>query len=69
MKPQELYRYWVTDPGKKKLRLTRYALTPEEAEKRYPGAKPDLSSKEVRMVPETEAELHPPSLHSTIKRG
>lgn len=69
MKPEVLYRYWVMDPIKKKPRLTRYVLTPEEAAKRYPGAKPDLASKEVRMVPETEEEMHPPSLHSTIKRS
>jgi hypothetical protein len=41
----DLYRWWVSD-SRGKLRLTGVLMTPDEALKRFPGAKPERSSQE-----------------------
>jgi hypothetical protein len=45
------------DIWRKKGGKSTYKLSIEEAAKRYPGATPILSTREVIHVPETEAEL------------
>jgi len=53
--PTELFRWWIIDARTGKRRLTRYAMTRADAERRLPGAEPDLSSREVRLLPEPGA--------------
>jgi hypothetical protein len=48
----EFYRWWIVDERTGKRRLTKLAMTREEAVERYPGAEPDLRSREVRNLPE-----------------
>lgn len=45
---------WLLPPDawNKKPRLSRWKMSRQEAEKRYPGAEPDLSTREVRDCPE-----------------
>ena len=67
MKQIEFYRWWIDGKPKGQDRtLTPYHMTRETALARYPGAEPDLSSLEVRTVPENTIEhLHA----STPARG
>lgn len=64
MKPTEFFRFWVPDdrrPGK--VRLTRYAMTREQAAVSFPGAQPDLGTREVRNLPEDADEAGRMLLH------
>lgn len=61
MKETEFYQWWVPDRWSGKLYLSRYRMTVQEAQRRFPGCKPDLSSREVRMLPETPEEATIPS--------
>lgn len=57
MKEAEFFRWWVPSPwGGPKLHLTRYRMTVQEAQQRFPGCKADPTSREVRMLPETPEE-------------
>jgi hypothetical protein len=53
--PTEFFRWWITDERTGKRRRTTYKLTRADAERQFPGAEPDLSSREVRDLPN---ELH-----------
>jgi hypothetical protein len=57
MKQVEFYN-WILPPDRlnKKPRKTRWKMTVEDAEKRHPGAVPDLTTREVRECPETPEE-------------
>jgi hypothetical protein len=57
MKQVEFYN-WILPPDRlnKKPRKTRRKITAEDAA-RYPGAVPDLTTREVRELPETPSEL------------
>ena len=55
--PTEYFRWYIVDERTGKRRLTRYAMTRADAAERYPGAEPDLRTREVRDLPEP-GELH-----------
>lgn len=57
MKQVEFYN-WVLPPDawNKKPHLSRWKMSREEAEKRYPGATPDERTREVRDCPEDNGE-------------
>ena len=62
--PTEFYRWWIVDERTGKRRLTRFAMTREEAGERYPDAEPDLGTREVRNVPgpgELQGNWKPPA--------
>jgi hypothetical protein len=52
--PQVEFFRWLLPPDKwnKRPHLSRWKMSREEAEKRYPGATPDLMSREVGELPE-----------------
>lgn len=65
MQTVEYFRWWVSSPGCKRPYLTSFVMSAEEAQ-RYPGARPEPSTRIVRQVPETEeerlaAQFHYPS--------
>lgn len=51
--PTEFFRWYVTDERTGKQRLTGYAMSREQAAERFPGARPDLRTREVRHLPGT----------------
>jgi hypothetical protein len=53
----EFFKFGIVDERTGKRRLTRYAMTRADAAERYPGAEPDLRTREVRDLPEP-GELH-----------
>ena len=53
--PNEFFRWWIIDQRTGKRRRTTFKLTRAEAEHRYPGAEPDLQTREIRNVP---SEIH-----------
>lgn len=55
MRQVEYFRWWVTAPGRPRPYLTRFPMTAADAA-RYPGARPELSTREVRELPETDEE-------------
>ena len=56
MRQVEFHRYWVTPPGRKISYLTDFVMDRETAEREYPGATPEASSRVVCEEPETEEE-------------
>jgi hypothetical protein len=50
--PTEFFRWWIIDERTGRRRLTTYAMTREQAAERYPGAEPDLRTREVRNLPD-----------------
>ena len=48
----EYFLWYIPDEHTGKLQLTKYKLTRADAERAFPGAVPDLSSREVRDLPE-----------------
>jgi hypothetical protein len=52
MRPVEFFRFYVVPLGGKKPSLTSYRMTLADAQARFPGCKPEPSSREVRMLPE-----------------
>lgn len=53
MKQVEFYRWWLPpDRMNAKPRLSTWKMSREDAEAGYPGATPDLTSREVRNCPE-----------------
>ena len=50
--PTEFFRWWIIDELTGKHRLTSYRLTRADAQRAFPGAEPDLQSREVRHVPD-----------------
>lgn len=57
MKSVEFYR-WILPPDAwhKKPHLSSWRMSRVEAERRYPGAEPDLSTREVRTGPDSMLE-------------
>ena len=49
--PTEFFRWWIVDERTGKRRLTTYKLKRADAERQFPGAEPDLQSREVRDLP------------------
>jgi hypothetical protein len=56
MRQVELHRYWVTPPGRKLPHLTEFVMDRETAEREYPGAIAEASTRVVCEEPDTEAE-------------
>ena len=48
--PAELFRWWIRDPRNGTRRLTTSHLTRENAQRRFPGAEPELASREFRPL-------------------
>jgi hypothetical protein len=48
----EYFLWHIRDERTGELRLTKFKLSRADAERAFPGAEPDLSSREVREVPE-----------------
>jgi len=49
--PTEFFRWWIIDERTGKRRRTTYKLSRENAARQFPGCEPDLSSREIRMLP------------------
>lgn len=56
MRQVEFHRYWVSTNGRTALHLTDFVMDAETAERMYPGAIPEPSSRVVLEEPETEEE-------------
>jgi hypothetical protein len=75
MRQVELHRYWVTPCGEKVAYLTEFVMDRETAEREYPGAIPEASSRVVCEEPETEEERvewmsrHHSAVHYVFARG
>ena len=52
----EFYRWWIVDPVTGERVLTPYKLTSAHAALAFPGAEPDLHSREARDVPDLSAD-------------
>jgi hypothetical protein len=52
MTPTEFYNWWIIDELTGLRRLTTYKLTRVDAKRAFPGAEPDLQTRELRNVPE-----------------
>lgn len=50
--PTEFFRWWIADERTGKRRLTTFKLSRADAEKAFPGAEPDLETREVRNLPD-----------------
>lgn len=57
MNPAAFYFWWIPDAVTCKRRKTRYRMSEATALEQHPGAEPVHDPKEVRHLPETEAEL------------
>jgi len=62
MKTVEAFRWKFYDAMIRETRLTSLHLTREEAERRFPGSVPDLTTREVRYVPEHPDDFRPSAL-------
>jgi hypothetical protein len=62
MKKVEAFRWKFYDAMIRRERLTTLHLTREEAAVRFPGSVPDLTTREVRYLPEHPGEFRPSSL-------
>lgn len=56
MREVEYFRWWVTAPGRKRPYLTSFPMTAEDAAKCYTSARPEISTRELRSLPETAEE-------------
>jgi hypothetical protein len=50
--PTEFFYWWIVDERTGKRRLTAYKMARAQAERAFPGAEPDLHSREVRHLPD-----------------
>ena len=48
----EFFCWWILDERTGERRLTRFELTRADARARFPGAEPDLQTREVRNPPD-----------------
>ena len=62
MKRVEAFRWKFYDAMLRAERLSTFHMTREEAEQRFPGAVPDLSTREVRYLPEHPDDFRPSAL-------
>lgn len=53
----EFFRWWVVDSHTGERRLTTYKLSRADAERAFPGASPDPSTRELRTLPDPGAWL------------
>ena len=53
--PTEFFRWWIIDMRSGERRLTNYALTRADAERAFPGAEPDLQTRDLRHLPDPAA--------------
>ena len=51
MTPTEFYKWWITDARTGERWLSIYRLTRADAERAFPGAEPDLQTRELRYLP------------------
>jgi len=51
MTPTEFYNWWIIDERTGTRRLTTYKLTRADAERAFPGAQPELQTRELRYLP------------------
>ena len=56
MKQVEFYQWWVPDLLTGQMRLTPQKMSVQDAQQCYPGYKPEPTSREVRLLPETPDE-------------
>ena len=56
MKEVEFFRWYIPEFSSGKLYLSRYRMSVEQAQKRFPGCKPDPRTREVWSLPETPEE-------------
>jgi hypothetical protein len=56
MRQVEYFRWWVTAPGRRRPYLTSFPMDAETAARQYPGAKPELATRQMRDLPETAEE-------------
>ena len=49
--PTEFFNWYIRDEQTGKRRLTMYKLSRPDAERAFPGAEPDLQTREVRDLP------------------
>ena len=54
--PTEFFNWYIRDEGTGERRLTTYKLSRPDAERAFPGAEPDLQTREVRNLPGTGEE-------------
>jgi hypothetical protein len=50
--PTDFFRWWIVDERTGKRQRTTYKLKRADAERQFPGAEPDLQSREVQHLPE-----------------
>lgn len=48
----EFYKWWFVDERTGQRRLTTYKLSRVDAERAFPGAEPDMQTREVRNLPD-----------------
>jgi len=60
--PTEFFRWWIVDERTGEHRLTTYKLTRADAARAFPGAAPDLQTRELR-------DLHEPGEPPTANRS
>ena len=53
--PTEFFKWWIVDERTGERRLTTYKLSRADAARAFPGADPDLQSRELRHLPGTFA--------------
>lgn len=58
MRPTPFYLFEYTLPGATKPKRTTYRMTIENAAKRFPGAVPLQTTKEMRNLPDDPANVH-----------
>ena len=49
--PTEFFNWYITDERTGERRLTTYKLSRPDADRAFPGAEPDLQTREVRDLP------------------
>jgi len=52
--PTEFFRWWIVDERTGERQLTAYKLSRADAERAFPGAEPDLQTREVRDLPKPD---------------
>jgi hypothetical protein len=52
MIPTEFYHWWIVDERTGERRLTAYKLARVDAQRAFPGAEPELRTRELRNLPE-----------------
>jgi hypothetical protein len=53
----EFFRWWIRDERTGERRLTSYKLSRADAERAFPGAEPEPSTRELRDLPDARGAL------------